>query len=264
MNAIFKQLYIVLLISFFVCLPFVFRFNGGRDILDTFIKSGLHPNRREWVEWPKETIIVCKIDFSDDSKKIVIKRNESKTRHAELVLLEDSTLSDEAVTTIQRITIYINYSPCTDCGIKLMELKLKLKIPDLQIIFSSLYKIKRPSCEESSCSPKCKAADNHAAVTTLKKLNARPFQNEDWDDLIILLKEYNASRLDSLRLDYIVWRKTEDEKMMKDYEILIGPGTSDQNTSSTKESSSQSEGDQEGTLSDEFKGLKVDAKTDHE
>ena len=63
----------------------------------------------------------------------------------------------------------------------------------------------------------------------LRKLDARPFQKDDWDNLINLLREndekqgHPTSDLHGLRYgdEYGVWRNEEDEKMSADYRAAV-------------------------------------------
>lgn len=210
---------IILFILFVCCFRAA---QSSSDILEMFIISGLHPrgNRPEDSrQWPHRTAVVCLIDYSDHPSDIVIKHN-TQNKHAEELLIEyiNSTLD---ITTIECIKIYSNYSSCTLCSDELIS--LNDRVPDLQIKFSSLYKIRRPSCYYDGCSTK-----DPGAFGKLRELNARPFQNGDWGALIILLRRYDElngnpiADLDGLRNgdEYRVWRNGEDERLMADYEEM--------------------------------------------
>ena len=215
----------------FVFLLFVFRIDPGttssEDILERFIKSGLHPDGSKKETWPKETTVVCLIDNLDNSQKIVIQHNIPKDKHAEVVLVE--YIKEELdPKEIKSITLYINYSPCFDCSVKLK--KLKEDFPDLEIIFSAFYFIKRPSCT-FPCGCYTKEPNPFRMLT---ELGALPFQTKDWDDLIKLLMKndeqegHPTSDLHKLRYgdEYKDWRNGEDEKMMEDYNELNTPSPS--------------------------------------
>lgn len=210
----------------FVRLFVVFRNNEGSRILETFIKSGLHPIPGHYVEWPTETVTVCLIEHTPGEgtpQHTVIRWNSTNPSIPALEKLMDYIVNEENPTEVQSITIYINYSPSTQCSRRLVMLKMKFKI---KVRFSSFYLIRRPSCAEADCN--CHG-DDPEAIRKLTELEARPFHKEDWDDLIKLLMRNDEqeghpySDLNELRFGdrYGVWRNREDAKMEADYEQLI-------------------------------------------
>lgn len=244
---------------FVFCLFLSFRKDDGVNILTIFIKSGLHgiPGHCAGPVWPKKTVIVCLIEYSpdtDESKTITIwnipKYYRTKAVHAEPRLI-DYIKKEEDLTKIKRLTIYINYSPCTDCGNKLMELKQKFPNMQIKVIFSALYNQRRPSCEKKDCP--CKEGDLEA-IKKLNALDAQSIKKEDWDCLIKLLehKGHPPSVLHGIRFgdDYEGWRNGEDKQLTEDYKEMSEevskntPGTPDEKTSSTGEPPRPSKGDQ--------------------
>ena len=210
--------------NLFVCLFVVFRNNGGSYILETFIKSGLHPITNHFAVWPKKSITVCLIRYSpgaDNPDRIVTKwdipeSEDNDAVHAEK-RLADYINNDEDLTKIQSITIYSNFSTCTECSDELNT--LKDSVPGFSFKFASLYKFKRLSCAESKCN--CGKGDLDA-FAMLTGLGAMPFQREDWDDLINLLVRNDEQNLREFRYGdfYGAWRNGEDEKLMLDFEVM--------------------------------------------
>ena len=150
--------------------------------------------------------------------------------HAEREMIQylENKLESEALTS-QTIKFYVNFSPCFQCSgyiISFLEEAEQFYDIDLklEIIFSHLYKIRRPSCLDESHNKNHRLpepAEHKRNLAGLRKLSRvcgvdlHPFGEKDWQRFAVLLT------VPFSRLDYsVTGRKDEDRALLDDFETL--------------------------------------------
>lgn len=192
-----------------------------------FVDSQLHG-----VDWPKESCAVVSKDVFSTQKPFVV-RSQSHGAHSEQMLIKqlEKRLKPEngdVLPTKRRVplTLFSNYSPCSECSRCLIEFiddckKFNLEI-SLEVVFSGIYKIARPSCKRGDCGKNHEKL-NHVKenITGLKSLiqhgaKLRTFEEKDWRDLASIL-ELPEERVE----EAIRKREEEDIRMRQDLKELL-------------------------------------------
>lgn len=183
------------------------------EVLQTFITSEGHD-----LGWNQRTFAL--VQYTSNGKTCHFVARNTFLRHTEDDIIEHlkGQLKEGKVDS-PNVKIYISFSPCHTCSQKLIALLDHTKSEhgmelNVEIVFSGLYRIKRPSCKKDwSCNghlSKFTQADHDNNVAQLKNLQRkgvqlRTFKDQDWLDL--------RRGLDSLR--------KEGELLKKDFEIIL-------------------------------------------
>ena len=199
-----------------------------------FVDSQLHG-----ADWPKEACVVVSKDVFGTPEPFVV-RNQVHGTHSEQKLTDElkqylerenrSVLPTEQRVTAVQLKLFLNYSPCSKCSFYLIKFindcrsKFNLEI-SLEVVFSGIYKIERPSCKRGECGEKHKRLPSdvmEANITGLKSLNQhgaklRTFDQRDWSELASILKV----RKECADAAMAEKRKKEDICMRKDLEELL-------------------------------------------
>ena len=101
-------------------------------------------------------------------------------------------------------------------------------IVTLEIVFSGLFSIDRPSCRHHNhrkVVPQW-SAENVAGLRRLMDggVEVRPFQEQDWRDLATVLFPGDPDRAEALAQGAISQRQTEDANMRYDFNHYFGEG----------------------------------------
>ena len=194
-----------------------------------FVDSQLHDT-----DWPKEACVVVSKDVFGTQNPFVV-RNQVHRRHSEQKLIDElkkyleqkSVLPTERPVTAVPLKLFLNYSPCSACSRYLRGFiddcrsKFSLEI-SLEVVFSGIYKIARPSCKRRECGKSHKKLSHvEENITGLKFLiehgaTLRTFEERDWRELasILTLSEERAK-------EAISKRHTEDSRMRQDLRELL-------------------------------------------
>lgn len=153
------------------------------------------------------------------------KARNSRGKHAEVAAikhLEDLLAKKKLGSPV--IKIYLSNSPCHDCSTKILNFldstrskyRKNLKV---ELVFSSLYRVRLPSNEENPHYPRClpDLKDHEAQVKGLKKLHRhgvvlRTFTSQDWLDLVMTL---DVDHFD------ISGRKKKDDLLRSDFNKIM-------------------------------------------
>lgn len=159
------------------------------DVLSAFLRSGVRG-----VRWPRGSYAVARYILKKET--VFYRAKNYRGRHAEDAVIEHfKDLLKENHLKSQTIKIFFNNSPCHECSKKFIqfldEAKKKCKIK-LEIIFSGLYMVRRPSnVDNPNYNGRLPSEEVHQnQVDGLKKLQdtkgveLRPFRNEDWGELL--------------------------------------------------------------------------------
>ena len=196
-----------------------------------FVNSQLHD-----AKWPKETCAVVSKDVFGTQIPFVVRNDQVRRRHAEQKLIDElkkylepkSVLPTERPVTAVPLKLFLNYSPCSECSSRLIgfiddcKKKMNLQI-SLEVVFSGIYEIARPSCDRGECGKSHKKLSHvEANITGLKFLiehgaTLRTFDQGDWRELASILKVSKVSA----KAAKAEKRKKEDICMRKDLEELL-------------------------------------------
>ena len=163
-------------------------------------------------------------------KTHVHKERNTWGSHAEREMIQylENKLESEALTS-QTIKFYVNFSPCFQCSghiISFLEEAEQFYDIDLklEIIFSHLYKIRRPSCLDRSHNKDHRLpepAEHKRNLVGLRKLSSvygvelHPFGEKDWQRFSVLLS------VPFSRSDYrVTGREGEDRALLDDFQTL--------------------------------------------
>ena len=170
-------------------------------VFKTFYQSGLHArnNKDEWLEWPKKGYCVFKIKTSESQYTVQIQKNNGNG-HVEKNALSVIKMNLH-YNKNELITLYLTYSPCSDCAKLLQEFNNQNKFGiKLRIFFTRLYKIQRASCQNAG--NRCcqlQTTENETGLRNLAETVAiGPFTPIAWGELVTLLLA-NDSRRDEDR-----------------------------------------------------------------
>jgi len=163
-------------------------------IFNSFHDSGLHPrnNEGERVEWPKKTYCVFQVMYNDNDNKeqfIVESTNDS---HAEIKMMD--TL--KRFTNLEgEISIYINYTPCSNCANRLIKFVSDLGWRmHLVIYFVQLYNVRRESRQEENIITMEESETNKKYLRKLAQyVTLSNFTEQQWDELAALLNVRNTA-----------------------------------------------------------------------
>ena len=194
-----------------------------------FVNSQLHG-----AVWPKEACAVVSKDVFGRETPFVARNNFHGT-HAEQELIEElkqHLKENRDVLPTERpvsLKLFLNYSPCYDCSFRLCRFiddcksTYDLEI-SLEVVFSGIYKIARPSCKRGECGESHKKLSHvEENITGLKFLTEngaklRTFEERDWRELASILElseEFATAAIEN--------RKNEDIRMRQDLqELLLG------------------------------------------
>ena len=205
------------------------------DIFDVYYNSGLHG-----ASWQSTTICICKIMYEREENKnvqFVLKEN-ARTGHAEALLLDHLEILESQGIKPKHLCLYINYSPCYQCSLRLCEYLERHPTVGIEIVFCQLYYVQRHSCQQRCPGRICSQSGSEEIETGLYNLKVnnvslRPFNWEDWKHLIKILyhlKETNPSEYEGeILLDeglykmffygwgYLNNRENEDRLLMDDW-----------------------------------------------
>ena len=225
-------------------------------MFDIFVNTSLHGGK-----WKRAT---CGVVYNSRELfgKDFVYENDSETQtHAEMVLLPrmiDAIRSVYGEQQSEEVTlsvkVFLNNSPCGRCSSRILDFLKRIAVEldlavSLEIVFSSIYKIWRPSCENCShrkIDPNTDS-DHEYNVGGLRRLmdggvKLRPFLEEDWRQLASSLFPQDEEKAEDLARDAIRRRRREgnskgeieDDNMWKDFQYYFG-GDGMQNTCSNKQ-----------------------------
>lgn len=196
------------------------------EIVSTFRNSGLHGDQFQNVH---RAYAVVKYKGRDGQIHIHKERNNWGS-HAEREMIRylENKLENEKLFS-QTIEFYVNFSPCFECSGHIIDFLEEAEQfydidIELEIIFSHLYKIRRPSCLDGSHNKDHRLpgpADHNRNLTGLRKLSSvcgvdlHPFGKKDWKRLADVLS-VPFSRT-------VYWssgREDEDKALLDDFESL--------------------------------------------
>ena len=196
------------------------------EIVSTFRNSGLHG-----IQFQNIRHAYAVVKYKDRRGKThVHKERNTWVSHAEREMIQylENKLESEALTS-QTIKFYVNFSPCFQCSghiVSFLEEAEQLYDIDLklEIIFSHLYKIRRPSCLDGSHNKDHRLpepAEHKRNLVGLRKLSSvygvelHPFGEKDWQRFAVLLS------VPFSRLHYwVTGREDEDRALLDDFQTL--------------------------------------------
>lgn len=198
--------------------------DNHREVMSTFMTNGVHGQ-----VWSKTVYAVAHYS-SGGATRYFTARNVNRLSHAENGVINhvEDLLTSRKLTS-PKIKLYLSYSPCHECSQRIVNLLTTARwchhiALEVEIVFSALYRIRRPSCEKNrSCHRHLPSYDDHIAnVDGLKKLFRTPgvvlrtFTQRDWLQLWIALgfPSFDIVRFNS--------RSEEDELLEKDFEQTMG------------------------------------------
>ncbi|KAK7481422.1 hypothetical protein BaRGS_00027378 [Batillaria attramentaria] len=191
-----------------------------QSVMRTFINSGLHGPDRV-VSHRVYALTICCLD---GVLTTVCKKN-NKRHHAEhnlLSYLKEMIVSRSLCS--QKLTLYVNYSPCYNCSDMIVKFIQSAKVEhgiDIQfvIIFPTFYKIRRPSCEDKCLHKLPSIEDHNSSLKGLKRLEKsgvtlRPVNAADWQVLAANLDVHDFIYDGSAR-------EREDAGFQKDFQQVM-------------------------------------------
>lgn len=194
--------------------------------LSVFVNSGLHG-----ADWPRETHAVATNVFGTE-RRIDVKNGLGEHCEEALIrelwrVIEDREGRRAAGSNLpplrKSLKMFISYSPCYDCSIRLIDFIKHADIA-LEIAFSALCNIHRPSCIRLCRHRLCEKFESQQNIKGLKALilegvNIHPFTDDDWRELVAALGFSTAVAADAIsrRAEMI-----EDNRMQSDFEELFG------------------------------------------
>ena len=234
----------------------------GRDILNRFILQGLHAytilsKTDFWFQECNAKTVYCvaRVLKKNGRTELVIFKNagneifcpESCRLHAERRLVNNYLNEIRPNDIAGTVKIFLNYSPCCypehECGKLLSDLCNRRSPPPfkLEIVFSALHMVRRPSCPRNVSGSDCKCqgyVSTKHSVSLENLLNMdqslilRCFTSQDWKELVCLLTQWdfkfrkNKRKFDDLRamrfgFDLQNTRNNEDKLTRKDFEFLL-------------------------------------------
>lgn len=184
---------------------------------EIFKRSGLHG---EW--WGRSVLSLVKFTLHTNISLYHVDEN-SRTEHAEgnMICFLRLLLAAKLLPS-QTLECYVSFSPCSSCSEKLIAFRREAKESHgveltWKIIFPSLYRIRRPSCERAHHKHLVNAEDHCRNVRGLRNLCEdgailRTVCEKDWRDLAHKLGvafTYEGSA-----------RQVEDRQLCKDFQEL--------------------------------------------
>lgn len=194
-----------------------------QDILDTFRKSGSH--ERKYPSLP----VFAVLTYEDKGRKVAVRSRNTKKYHAEINMLSYLRAGPgKRWFCNETVKLYISLSPCRACSMALVaflvQAETRSQTIKMEVIFTHLYKINRPSCREGrhvrDHSPS--NANDHdlnlkGLLTLLDRgVQLRTFEMKDWQRL--------SSALGVPMIPYTLSnaRRQEDDELRRDWQILVG------------------------------------------
>ena len=197
---------------------------AAREIENTFQSSGLHGQQFQHTHKAYAVAV-----YRENGRKVTHFERNTWVSHAEKEMIKhlEDVLEDERLRS-EVIRLYVNFSPCFECSrliIDFLERAEQFYETDLslEIIFSHLYKIRRPSCVDGSHSKNHQLPDvtsHNRNLQGLRRLSVwgvdlRPFTEKDWQKFAALLS------LPFRRSEYCnSGRDDEDEALLEDFDAL--------------------------------------------
>ena len=195
------------------------------NILTTFIDSGLHTKNRKHVN---VVYAVAKLQFKKGMKPRSFTAKSKKKKDSEITLIqkiEEYFSKNKGMRERARsLTIWINFSPCSNCSKAILKFQREFPHIFITIVFVDLYRISRKSCIEKGCKHITKLLESEKQkqivmhednVAGLKKLKLygvtlKTFDEQVWRELV-----QDVLRITKYRIPGV--RKKEDEDVKKDF-----------------------------------------------
>lgn len=196
----------------------------AESISDEKVINHMYETVLDHKDWSnaQTTYIIGKIEVK--GRMIIVKLTNVKDMHTEMILKEKLEKLEE---TVEKITLYSNNSPCFNCAEAFIKYLDKNKNVHLTLFVTSLYIVKRKSCEEHHSDLSCfkHETSNNKKLRVLKshvQCSIDGFRMKNWTELLDLMEispeykeqiseKYNKAQPDSARS-----RAEEDEYIRSD------------------------------------------------
>ena len=193
-----------------------------------FVDSQLHG-----ANWPKEACAVVAKDVFGTQKPFVVRNNFHGTHSEEELIhqleqyLEENRARDVQPTKRHvQLKLFLNHSPCSECSslligfIRNCKRKFRIKM-SLEVVFSGIYNIRRPSCRRCECNTYHNKFNHvEANIVGLElirdRATLRTFEEKDWRELASILELPEERAEEAIRR-----RGKEDSRMRQDLQEML-------------------------------------------